>query len=253
MIISEVAALGRDADHPGVEGACAARSCGTRARPSTRRSHEHGIVWARVRERGIAGEDEALAYFEWSLDVEHPDDVPDSGDCDPEYWRQVNFAIARGRMPEEHMDWERRAMSDRGFEVELLGVGDWPATDGSADVLVSLEEWPALEDPDSVAHRPGVHRLRRVARPQTVDRRRRPRRARARWQVEVIHARAGTGWLVERLVELYREHEIAEVVCDGYGPSAAIAATRRRGRHHRSPHGLGRLRQGVRAVRRSGR
>jgi hypothetical protein len=41
--------------------------------------------------------------------------------------------------------------------------------------------------------------------------------------VEVIHSRAGTGWLVDRLVELYRGHEVAEVVCDGFGPAAAIA------------------------------
>ncbi len=41
--------------------------------------------------------------------------------------------------------------------------------------------------------------------------------------VEVIHSRSGTGWLVERLVELYRTHEVAEVVCDGFGPAAAIA------------------------------
>jgi hypothetical protein len=41
--------------------------------------------------------------------------------------------------------------------------------------------------------------------------------------VELIHARSGTGWLEERLVDLYRTHEIAEVVCDGFGPAAAIA------------------------------
>ena len=41
--------------------------------------------------------------------------------------------------------------------------------------------------------------------------------------VEVIHANHGTGWLTERLRELYRSHEVAEIVCDGYGPAAAIA------------------------------
>jgi hypothetical protein len=32
--------------------------------------HEHGVVLARLRERGLAGEDPSLAYFEWSPDVE---------------------------------------------------------------------------------------------------------------------------------------------------------------------------------------
>jgi hypothetical protein len=41
--------------------------------------------------------------------------------------------------------------------------------------------------------------------------------------VEIINAAAGTGWLVERLVKLYAAHEVAEVVCDGFGPAAAIA------------------------------
>ncbi len=58
-------------------------------------THEHAVVWARVRERGIAGGDESLAYLEWSLDFEHPDDVPDQVASDPARWRSVNFAPPR--------------------------------------------------------------------------------------------------------------------------------------------------------------
>ena len=36
-------------------------------------------------------------------------------------------------------------------------------------------------------------------------------------------SRAGTGWLAERLSSCTAKHEVAEIVCDGYGPSAAIA------------------------------
>ena len=85
---------------------------------------DHGVVWTRVRERGIAGDDEALAYFEWSVDAEHPDDVPDEMADDGELWRQVNFAIVRGRVTEEHMEWERRAMSQRASRSSCLGAGD---------------------------------------------------------------------------------------------------------------------------------
>jgi hypothetical protein len=184
--------------------------------------NEHGIVWTRVRERGMAGEDLELAYFEWSLDAEHPNDVTDEMVLDKDLWRSVNFAIERGRVTEEHMEWERRAMSFRGFVVELLGVGDYPETDVSADVLVSIEDWLALEDPDSVLLDPvciafDVSPERHTAIVAA------GRSDRGQWLVEVIAAGSGTGWLTRRLVELYARHEVAEIVCDGYGPSAAMA------------------------------
>jgi hypothetical protein len=184
--------------------------------------HDHGVVWTRVRERGIAGDDQSLAYIEWSLDFEHPDDVPDVVADDPENWRAVNFAIAHGRILEEHMAWERRALSDRAFKVELLGVGDPPPTDGSADVLISQEAWAEVLDSTAVMVDP-------VCLAWDVSPERHSaivaagRDERGHWLVEVIHARSGTGWLVERLIDLYEKHEIAEVVCDGFGPAAAIA------------------------------
>jgi hypothetical protein len=184
--------------------------------------HEHGVVWTRVRERGHEGGDQDLAFFEWSLEFEHPDDVPDAVADDPAQWARVNFAIAHGRVLEEHMAWERRALSDRGFKVELLGVGDYPATDGAADVLISKDDWEAvadseevLSDPVCIAFDVSPNRHSSIVaagRSET-----------GRMMVEVIHARPGTGWLTDRLVELYRNHEVAEIVCDGFGPAAAIA------------------------------
>ena len=183
---------------------------------------EYGIVWTRVRERGLVSEDDALAYFEWSFDAEHPDDLTDEQVLDRDIWRRVNFAIERGRVAEEHMEWERRAMSFRGFVVELLGVGDWPATDVSADVLVSLEEWLALEDPNSVLIDPVC-----LAFDVAPDRKTAIAAAglneQGRFHVEIVHSGAGTGWVTERLVALYSRHEVQTIVCDGYGPSAAIA------------------------------
>lgn len=185
--------------------------------------HEHGVVWARVRERGIAGGDEALSYFEWSIDVEHPDDVTDEMAMDVDLWKQINFAIARGRVTEEHMEWERRAMSPRGFAVELLGAGDWPATDGSSDAVITLDAWRDCEDEESVLVDPIC-----LAFDVSPDRRTSIAAAgvneQGKLHVEVIHARSGTGWVVERLAELYKRHEVLEIVCDGFGPSASIAS-----------------------------
>jgi hypothetical protein len=183
--------------------------------------HEHGIVWARIRERGLRGDDPSLGYLEWSVDAEHPDDVSDEMMEDRDLWRQANPALGT-RISVEHMEREFRSMAPRGFAVELLGVGDWPATDGSADVLIDREEWDAVEDSESVLVDPVC-----LAFDVAPDRRTSIAAAgmneRGVLHVEVIHARAGTGWVEERLAELYRKHEVAEIVCDGYGPSAAIA------------------------------
>lgn len=185
--------------------------------------HEHGVVWTRVRERGIAGDDEALCYFEYSIDVEHPDDVSDEMMLDHDLWMAVNFAIARGRVSLEHMDWERRAMSRRGFVIELLGGGDYPSTDGSADVLISAEDWNAVANPESKLIDPVC-----IAFDVSPDRKRTAvvaagRNEEGHLHVEIIHAREGTAWLTDALAGLYQRHEVAEIVCDGFGPSAAKA------------------------------
>jgi hypothetical protein len=184
--------------------------------------HEHGIVWTRVRERGIEGDDEGLVYFEWSLDFEHPDEVPDEVASDPDEWRRVNWAIERGRVREEHMAREFRALGRRQFAVELLGVGDYPATDLSGDSVISMEHWSEIEDTDSVLVDPVC-----LAFDVSPDRRTSIAAAgmneRGQTHIELIHSRAGTGWVPERLADLYRAHEVIEVVCDGFGPSGAIA------------------------------
>ena len=58
MIISEAQHSARHADHPGVEGAARAAALvhGLGGRPGE--DHEYGIVWTRVRERGLAAEDD---------------------------------------------------------------------------------------------------------------------------------------------------------------------------------------------------
>jgi hypothetical protein len=185
-------------------------------------SMDHGVVWTRVRERGLAADDPELAYFEWSVDVEHPDDVSDEMMADPEVWKSVNFAIGRGRVAVKHMEWERRAMSARGFAVELLGAGDYPPTDGAVDMLVSLEDWLALEEPGSVLVDPvcigfDVSPDRRVSIVAA------GLNEQGKLHVEVAHSGAGTGWVYDALVRLYAKHDVEQIVCDGYGPSAAIA------------------------------
>jgi hypothetical protein len=184
--------------------------------------HDHAVVWARLRERGMSGEDPGLTYLEWSLDFEHPDDVPDEVACDPVYWRMVNFAIVRGLIQQEHMEFEFRSLARRGFCVELLGVGDYPATDLSPDLLISSEMWDAVRDPESMLVDPIVLAFD-VSPERHASILASGRSDRGPLMVETVSANHGTGWLDNKLIDLYRSHEVAEVVCDGYGPAAAIA------------------------------
>jgi phage terminase large subunit-like protein len=90
--------------------------------------HDHGVVFARVRERGRKGGDPALSYYEWSIDVDHPDKVTPEMATDPELWRMANPALGV-RIHERFVESEQRSMDPRTFAVERLGVGDWPRTD----------------------------------------------------------------------------------------------------------------------------
>jgi hypothetical protein len=42
--------------------------------------------------------------------------------------------------------------------------------------------------------------------------------------VEIVEHRGGTRWLPARLLELWEEHEVAAVVCDGFGPAGSLVA-----------------------------
>jgi hypothetical protein len=183
---------------------------------------DHGVVWARVRERGIEGTDEALAYFEWSLDFEDPARVPEEVVEDQDAWRRVNFAIGRGRIPVEHMEREFRVLGRRAFVVELLGVGDYPDTSESGLTVIDMERWALLEDgrsrmPDPVCLAFDVSPDRQTASIAAAG-----RRDDELMHVEVIDHRAGTGWVVKRLRELYERHYPQTIVCDGKSPAASL-------------------------------
>lgn len=184
---------------------------------------EHAVVWARVRERGLAGDDDGLVYLEWSLDFDSPDELPDEVLEDPAAWREVNWAIERGRIREEHMARELRSLGRRQFAVELLGVGDYPDTDPLASSEISLEAWAEIEDARSVLEDPVV-----LAFDVSPGRRTSISAAglneRGVSHVELIHARAGTKWVGERMADLCEKHDVVQVACDGYGPANKIAA-----------------------------
>ena len=183
--------------------------------------HQHGTVFARIRHRGVAGDDPDLVYFEWSLPFEHPDEVPDEVYLDREMWKLANPAIVRGRVLVEHMERERRSMSRKSFLVELCTVGDWPAVDGEATVI-PLELWAELADPDArIVGAPvfafDVTPARAFGSIGVAG-----RLDDGRFHIDIADRRRGTGWIAERMKELVDTHRPAAVVCDSVGPAASL-------------------------------
>jgi hypothetical protein len=160
-----------------------------------------------------------LAYFEWSLDYDTPDLVPDVFDLEAVAVANPAFGI---RISEDYIAAEHETLDPRTRAVERYGVGDWPPTDGVADALVDMKAWAqlfeedaALLDPVCVAFDTSPERDSAITLSGRNDR--------GHLHVEVLRSDSGTGWLTDALVTLYGMREIAEVVCDGFGPAAAIA------------------------------
>lgn len=184
---------------------------------------DHAIVWTRVRERAIAADPEdSLAYHEYSLDFDSPDDVPDEVLEDPEQWERVNWAMAHGRITAKHMQNELRSLGRRQFIVELLGVGDYPDVDMAGNTEIDVEIWADLEDESSVLQDPvvliyDVSPSRRTSIGAVGV------NGNGEKHVELIHARAGTGWVPGRLREITEKHDVVAIACDGFGPANTLA------------------------------
>ena len=184
--------------------------------------HDHGVVFTRIRNRGLAGDDPSLCYLEWSVEADHPLDVTDSMADDRRLWQIANPGLGQLIDP-AHMERELRAMERRTFAVELLGVGAYPDTEGTGATLIGLEEWLDLSEPDATMDDPVVFafdvsptRRSSIAAVGVVRRLRRlPPRACRLARRDVLGPR--------RLEQLAERHEVAEFVCDGYGPAVSIA------------------------------
>jgi hypothetical protein len=181
--------------------------------------HDNGIVFARVRERALRGDDD-LAYFEWSIEGADPDLVSDEVAGDEAGWQQANPALGI-RIPVKHVEAERRALDARAFATERLGVGSWPPTT-SRSTVIDLERWMALADPESAIEGAVVFAFDvkpdRSAGAIAVA----GKRADGNDHVEVVERQRGTSWLVPRLLQLREAHQPRAIVCDSVGPAASL-------------------------------
>jgi len=180
-----------------------------------------GIVLSRLRERALKGDDPSLVYAEHSANAETPDDVTREMALDPERWAEANPALGI-RISPEHILVEQRSMSARSFAVERLGVGDWPRTDGLEGVVIQPEAWAKCTDrkskqigkvcfavdvqPDRSHSAIGVAGLR----------------SDGLFHVEVVKHKSNTGWVVEEVARLVKDHDCTPVMLDGRGAAGNL-------------------------------
>lgn len=179
---------------------------------------------ARLRRRGMAGDDPSLAYFEWSID---PHTEFCTSDCDQHdepgdsrSWAKANPSLGI-RVSAEHVAREHASMSATGFARERLGVGDYPS-DGSGWEVIPEETWRALRDPESQMRDPVAFTLDvspgGVSGAITAAGTRRDELT----HVEVVEHRAGTSWIVDRMVQLRDRWRPCAVALDPSGPAGAL-------------------------------
>lgn len=183
--------------------------------------HEHGIVFARVRARGIAGDDPRLLFMEWSPDFDHPDEVTPQDALDPEVWAAANPGLGI-RITPEYIASEQRSLDPRTFAVERLSVGDWPKLDRDDGDGITREMWSACHAPGSVLTDPV-----RIAFDVRPDRSRSAivaggRNEAGELHVEVVEHDHGTAWVPSRLAELVKQHECGPVLLSARSPAFAL-------------------------------
>lgn len=189
---------------------------------------DHGLVFSRVRRRGMDGGDPSLAWFAWEAvnpatgePFEHPEDVDPVSAADPAVWASANPALGI-RIDPAHMEKERKAMDPRTFAVELLCVGDWPNPAPDADRKLPAEDWAACVDRRSAPVGPVCFSWDMPPdRGSCVI-------AAAGWRrdglahIEVAELKGGTKWVAERLAQLVDRHEVLGVTVAKASPAMSL-------------------------------
>ncbi|MEV1321967.1 hypothetical protein AB0J14_38465 [Micromonospora arborensis] len=178
-----------------------------------------------IRNRGRAGGDPSLVYAEFCApeggcredDCDHRLGAVGCALDDRENWRAANPAILRGRIREEFVAAERRALPPEEFARERLGWWDDPVGQSA----VPLESWANCRDEDSVPSgrpvfaidvAPGSKSAAIVAamyRPDGLP------------HLEVVAHAPTTDWVVGQALELLK-HRPLDWVLDPAGPAGAL-------------------------------
>jgi hypothetical protein len=152
------------------------------------------------------GENENVAYFEWSAD-------PDADPADPETWKSCipSYGIT---IDERSLRHSQKTMPPAQFARAFLNL--WSASD---ERVLPAALWNAANSPDvapegRLALGLDVNPDRTSASIAIAD---------ADGRVELVDQAPGVGWVVERVVELAKEWDV-DVSLDSYGPAGSLAA-----------------------------
>lgn len=180
--------------------------------------HEHGVNFTRLRKRGIE-QDPRVSYHEWSAPIDDPSEVTVDQLKNMDLARAGNPSMDDGLISEETVLDEVASMPPRTAAVELYGIGDYPPVDASATGLFDIRRWQSLGgnvelETGSVSL--DVSPLRTWASIAGA------KRSGEKVGIGIIDRQEGTGWIVERMVQLKDELRIARIVLDDKGPAASL-------------------------------
>ena len=184
--------------------------------------HADGIVFARVRDRALKGEDPRLAYFEWSVNADHPGELDDDELANEDNWRRANPGYGI-RINAEAIGDELRSLDRRTFAVERLGAGDWPDPDPDAATVISIDRWNMLVDEESELADPVVFAFDVAPDRSSAAIAAAGRRPDGLFHGEVVEYRRGTGWVVPALAGLLERWQPVATMVDLSGPAGALA------------------------------
>lgn len=187
---------------------------------------DSGDVLYALRERAEEG-DESLGFRDWGLggDLDRlrrmePDKLRAFLD-DRRRWAATNPALGRGRMTEESILRNRRAMHPIDFAREILGV--WPPPPTESGQLIATRVWDQLADEASEIPDGSLLVFAIDANPErtrasiaTAG-----RRDDELTHVEVIEDRHGLHWVVKRASDLEETHAPVWLM-DGASPACSL-------------------------------
>lgn len=188
------------------------------------RHHNYGHVLARVRKRGMSGSSKRLSYLEWSprADVDRMNPAERAAlRADRSVWAQTNPGLGY-RISEEYIESELDALDPLDFDVERLGIGDWPSDEAETWEVVSENDWTVLADPTSTVLDPVAMSLDCTPDHTWTSIAAAGRRPDGMIHIEVVEHRTGTAWVPERAAELDRRHNPCVFVVDEHGPAGSL-------------------------------
>lgn len=187
------------------------------------------VQLGRLRRRALAAiaagvPDPSLAYMEWSADL-HVDECP--AECAAHDDAASDEAVLKSnpavgyRLTLEKVANERLTLSRSGYARERLGVGDYPSEGDDVWAVIGEDAWRALADERSRPEDPVAFAIDVT-----------PERSHgaigvagvsgSATHIEVVDHRSGTGWIVDRAVDLHERWNPCAWVVDAGGPAGSL-------------------------------